>query len=145
MLSKINEKCERFVLKHLISRVFAMCCYIVIPLDLIYVCPWCNRNSSRAIGRKTFFSSQKLKTSMRHAGQSVTGKQLIWDLKPKLQSLCMPHWDWGMAGNLRAKALIDKVASPLWHNINLISNPIALFSISIEPCVSITNSIWTTC
>lgn len=55
------------------------------------------------------------------------------------------RWDWGMTGNSRADALIDRVPSPLWHIINLISNQIALFSISTEPCVSITHSIWTTC
>lgn len=57
----------------------------------------------------------------------------------------MPRWDWGMTANSRANTLSDRVPSPLWHIINLISDQIALFSVSIEPCVSISRSIWTTC
>lgn len=50
-----------------------------------------------------------------------------------------------MTGNSRGNALIDRVPSPLWHIINLLSNQIVLCSISIEPCVSITHSVWTIC
>lgn len=71
---------------------------------------------------------------------SVTlgGKEVRWrDVKSKIKcwrALSGQRCD----EQLGRKALMDRVPSPLWHIINLKSKQIALCSVSVEPCVSIT-------
>lgn len=82
-------------------------------------------------------SSPKLKTSRR--AKSDLGSEI------KTAGALNALLGWRYDRQLERKALMDRVPSLLWHIINLKSNQIALCSVSIEPCVSITHSVWTTC